>query len=540
MLWDVKPPGSQPAPDFGSVRASLSPFCLFSCHVTNNGRISLLAMSTRGSIVAQPAMAAVSAPHHVLAGPYIPPQDTPSRALMQGAGTPDKRPSSSGSDESVYIDAVESHDQNDSNTEPQPPEPAAAPVAASSATTPPITTPHRDVWGDPEPVPASTTNQLIFHRAPFAWGTIWRPYAWERRFFLVVPKLRRLVEQYLQLIDLTNRPVYEPRMVGRSPDDARPAVLVRCRDIEFKRIRNLFHAKAEGPLCLGKEPTLSSLIPWLDSQAERTAPSGPRLQLVYYRTTRSPFIPATLSKPLLVSLGVSKVACGGIVRYGERSATLGVAVDVGDKIGILTVDHLFPPEEAHQEEAHQRSSTSDDGSRCPNSPIFSDYDDGEYGDLDCPDAEPSRPLQHDSETADLTEISGAEEPEGEPARWEWKLLANSADPAVATYLDWALIYPESATPEASAVQLNTVLPTGNEGDAVILREMHRAPTFHLAPVYVVSGIRGVLGGQILQVASILPGGKADEESCQAWTVILDEPKSRGEHFPNRDSNVSSP
>ena len=249
------------------------------------------------------------------------------------------------------------------------------------------------------------------------------------------------------------------------------------------------------------------------------ASTKPRLQLVYYRTSSAPIIRHALSKPLSVSLGVSGIACSALIRYGERFATLGVALDVGGKIGILTVDHLFPSGEVHHLEANQGSPAFDGNSdHRPDSPSrFSDFDgssedDDEYKDLPCPD--------YDT-TADTTEVSGAEKVGGEPARWEWKLLANSADPASSAkaYLDWALTCPESTTTQASAIHLNTVFPTGNGRKGVVLREIQPAPSSHLAPVYMVSGIRGVLGGRILHTPSLLG-------SCQAWAVILDEPHGK--------------
>ncbi|KAK3896783.1 hypothetical protein C8A05DRAFT_20318, partial [Staphylotrichum tortipilum] len=534
-------------------------------------------------------MAAVAGPQHVLlAGPYLGNRDTLSCAPTQGVGAPDDPPSSPGSSGgSVYCDAVQSHDERGSDTETQvtqpshpsaaasatserggdaetqatqPSKPSQPSAAASTTTSAPITAPYGDVWDDYKPVPGSKTKKLIFRRASFEGGP-WTRDEWVTRFFFVARELEELVRTFLRLDDLTNRPVYDPRMVGTCPADARPAVVVTCCHADFKAIRNLFHAKAEGPLCLGNASTVSLLTSRFGLRTQETNPSIPRLQLVYFRTSGAPFTRNALSKPLLVALGTGSVACGGIIRYGARSATLGVALSVGGKIGLLTVDHLFPSGEFHQGEADELSSTFDVASSCPSLPSFSayddaededldlpftdygddegdedldldfpfpDYEDDEYEDLDCPDAEPSGPLHHDSEVADATELFREEEPGREPAQWEWKLLANSANPAnpgyLATqYLDWALTYPESTTLKASAICLNTIFTTGNGGGGVVLREMHEAPTSHLAPVYMVSGTRGILRGKILQTESLIPANHANQGPCQAWTMILDEP-----------------
>jgi hypothetical protein len=52
-----------------------------------------------------------------------------------------------------------------------------------------------------------------------------------------------------------------------------------------------------------------------------------------------------------------------------------------------------------------------------------------------------------------------------------------------------------------------------------------APVSHLAQVYIVSGIRGLLHGQILEGSSFLPASTG-RDSCEAWTVILKEPNGK--------------
>jgi hypothetical protein len=430
----------------------------------------------------------------------------------------------------VYCDAVQSQHSSDSVAEAQPPHPSSAALA-----TPPVTTVPGNVWNYSEPVPGSKRKKLIFYRAPFEWGQ-WTREQWQERFIFVKDKLEALVYKHLRLVDFTNRPVFSPRMVGTSPSEARPAVVVTCRDADFKNIRNLFHARAEEPLCLGRVPAVSQLRASFGRRAERTVSTIPRLQLVYYRTSTPPVTRHALRKPLAVSLGAGGAACGGIIRYGEQSATLGVALDVRGQPRILTVDHLFS-----SRETNPQSSAFDRDSSCPNLPSFlalADLDrtdsnslwedDDEYEDLAWPDDEFLGPHQLDSEMTDATQVYRTEDLEREPAQWEWKLWSNSSDPAspAAAYLDWALTYPESTTPEASGIYLNTVFPTGNENEGIVLSEIQSAPVYHLAPVYLVSGIRGFLSGQIIHAPSFLPANTAGKGSCEVWTVILNEPSGK--------------
>ncbi|KAK3301866.1 uncharacterized protein B0T15DRAFT_578106 [Chaetomium strumarium] len=67
-----------------------------------------------------------------------------------------------------------------------------------------------------------------------------------------------------------------------------------------------------------------------------------------------------------------------------------------------------------------------------------------------------------------------------------------------------------------------VFPRGQQSLGVVLRTCHEAPRSHLSPVYIVSGIRGILHGRIMAVPSLLPSYPG-KEPCRAWTVMLDDP-----------------
>ncbi|KAK4106356.1 hypothetical protein N658DRAFT_414266, partial [Parathielavia hyrcaniae] len=71
----------------------------------------------------------------------------------------------------------------------------------------------------------------------------------------------------------------------------------------------------------------------------------------------------------------------------------------------------------------------------------------------------------------------------------------------------------------SLAQVNNVFPGGNDSEPVLLRAFLESPPAHLAPVYIVSGMRGILRGQILSLASLLPSPSGGVD-CKAWTVVL--------------------
>ena len=293
-------------------------------------------MSSQSSVLTQSVTGVVPSGHQrVTARAYstaVSLSSTPTPT--QVSGPQDEPPSSPVSEVSLYCDAVQS--QHSSDAETQPPPPSSAPLSTNPATTAPD-----DVWNFSEPVPGSKAKKLIAYKAPFEWGQ-WPGQEWQERFFFVKDQLATLVYIYLRLIEFTTRPTYSARMVGASPSGARPALLVTCRDADFENIRKLFHSKAAEALCPGKVPAVSQLRASVGRRGARTGPAIPRLQMVYYRTA-TPVSQLTLTKPLAVSLGTGNTTCGAMIRYGERSATLGVTLDVRGEPRILTVDYLFSP-----------------------------------------------------------------------------------------------------------------------------------------------------------------------------------------------------
>jgi hypothetical protein len=383
------------------------------------------------------------------------------------------------------------------------------------------------------PVPGSKNNKLIYLKAPFRWGQ-WTEQQWHARYVVVKNALEAMVYNHLRLLDYA--PSYSPRMVGTCPADARPSIVVTCREVDFKNIRRLFRERAEVPLCLGSPSTLSKLRSRFGQHAVHRDQEIPRLRLVYYQTRKPPVIRCALEEPLLAYLGEGGVSCGGIIRYGERSATLGITLDIGDCRGILTVDHLFSAKETDQSLPDVAGESLD--FERPSTPVSLDSDqtganslwedDDEYDDLG-PDelSDPGCPP--------APEVSGPSSGPGvrttrldsEP----WNKLASSSQlTPSAAYLDWALTWPTSPSSNLSLSCVNTVFPDAHGSKGVVLATFQEKPSAHLAPVYIVSGIRGILHGQILSVPSFLPSFPWGE-SCEAWTVLFDAPYRKAHALP---------
>jgi hypothetical protein len=351
-------------------------------------------------------------------------------------------------------------------------------------------------------------------------GSSWTRDDWRRRAEFVQKVLTTLVDQHS---GLEHPPRYNPRMVGTCPLDARPSIVVVCRWADFKLVRNLFRRRAEVPLWLRTEQTGLFRGRQPGKEYKRSLPP---LQLVYFRVTETRLIQQALKTTHFVTLGDAGGSCGGNIRYGERSATLGVAVDVGHFCGILTVDHLFPSPKLSPSPSTLKGESSVSGSwGNPMSPGLGQppsldddlwADDDEYLDLDTDT--PPEPMALDSPTTAThspreAEIDGSE---------LWTRLDSSAEAIPPTaHFDWALAWPASAT-SLSLSLVNTVFPGGHGSEGVTLNTVQESPTAHLASVYMVSGIRGIVHGHIMAVASFLPSPAFSQRTfCSLWTVVLD-------------------
>lgn len=387
------------------------------------------------------------------------------------------------------------------------------------------------LWNYSIQVPKSKNCKLIYPKVAVELPP-WTREQWRQRFESVKTALETLVDRHLRLRDFTSRPTYSFRMAGSCPSDARPSVVIVCRDCDFKNIRTLFRKRAEDPLQLKNEK--GSPLAKLFSLGRGHERALPPLQLVYYRTLTAPVMRSALDEPLLVHLGKGDATCGGIIRCGEKAATLGVAVDISGTLAFLTVDHLFGiADEAGGSPLSPRDHGGLSDSESPSTPSWKDPDHGsassllwddddEYEDLDADDLVHMDPPSSEElailrkpQSARDTEIGSSEEPEV----WEKVVVSAHLDPSQ-PYLDWALTRPLSPATGIIPSLVNTVFPDGDRSHPVLLREYESSPSSHLADVYMVSGVRGILYGQIITAPTFLPSFSS-RASAKAWTVISD-------------------
>ncbi|KAH6867871.1 hypothetical protein B0T10DRAFT_419246, partial [Thelonectria olida] len=195
---------------------------------------------------------------------------------------------------------------------------------------------------------------------------------------------------------------------------------------------------------------------------------------------------------------------------------------------ILTVGHLFSPNGYLGSSLANKEKIPPPG--VPEASTLNDHnvvsrdalweDDDEYDDVDEDDSlDPGRAegdFFHERNSPGLPRLK--EEKTGRDLeQWERVVPPASLRPS-SPYLDWALTRPISH-PSLSPSLTNAFFPDGPGGRHVFLDHFPHPPPSHLASVYLVSGVRGVLHGQILAGSSFLPSFPG-QDYCEAWTIIL--------------------
>ncbi|KAK8112822.1 hypothetical protein PG984_013348 [Apiospora sp. TS-2023a] len=285
----------------------------------------------------------------------------------------------------------------------------------------------------------------------------------------------------------------------------------------------------------------------------------------------------TLRKPLEASCNEDGTVCGATIRFGGACATLGVVFDLGPEHmsrAFMTVNHLFGrpiPESLPSPEKLCRSTNNsdtsslfyvhnrDDGLNIP----WEDNDEYE----DDSDKEDTTEIDRMPTTGAITDVKSEQASDTDIAMQFSELPASGApnfvkpkqaiSPSLNTpqksmlsqsvrnepweviephtplstqspYLDWALTRPRSTQAKMHNYSVNIFYPHGYKGEKAISLDTYEiSPTNHLASIYMLSR-RGIIHGQIITAPSFLPPIFPGQESCEVWTIILE----------NRDSIVA--
>lgn len=372
----------------------------------------------------------------------------------------------------------------------------------SSAAESPVAQPTADPYTCMIPVPGNKYGKQIYPLAPVQSST-WTEKDYDKRFRFVKTELRSTVNQDPKLRDLAPHICYELRMVGVNPELAVPSIVItcNCQARDMRSLQSLF-ARAEDKLYLRE----GSLKDCLFKARPRTIP---RLPLVYYLSKRGPLIRMASDESITAYFGNDWTYCGGLIKYQGASATLGLSLRIDDINAHLTVDHLFSRPSL---EPDSIPALEDPPSDAPDNSSLSD-DEYDFEDIAEGDTEGKTP-DSTSPEADMTTKHSE----------QWELITVTPDPS-SPYLDWLLARPQLQieSPYLSVGYINAFFLDGPGGRAVSINRIRDEPRVHLAPVYMISGVRGVLRGRILASSTFL-GSPHGQDDCEVWTVVMDSPQ----------------
>lgn len=249
----------------------------------------------------------------------------------------------------------------------------------------------------------------------------------------------------------------------------------------------------------------------------------PPFRLVYCRTDSDPCLRHASEMTLTAALKSSSTLCGSLVYYEGRTATITLVLDVDGVDRILTVDHIKGPQDvsdtflASSFNFHDsEESTLNEDDYVEMGPLWIDDDEEEEVEAAVLPSAPSCPnsLQYLPTNTQKQAISSIREmrPVSLPVQLDTS----------APYLDWMFLEDD---PDALALKRCNLVHLPGHIEPTMLKHVAKEPRIHAVPVYVVSGVRGILKGRLLGVPTYIGSGPG-QRLCEAWTVVLDDQLGR--------------
>jgi hypothetical protein len=192
------------------------------------------------------------------------------------------------------------------------------------------------------------TDQFIYPRA-----TISTEY--KERYPQLVDFFKRAVDNHKTLKHHAKDINYDLRLCGSSPTSALPSIVVFCffhAEAVFKALRSLFdcrHIRRQYQL---ENSFASSKFHFISikSRPLSSSPSIVPFKLLYWRHSSSPTDRRAAMAQVHSENSSPLTMCGSLVKYGDRTSTLGLLVNVDSRLYGLTVDHLFSSQGAKRDE----------------------------------------------------------------------------------------------------------------------------------------------------------------------------------------------
>ncbi|KAK4448737.1 hypothetical protein QBC34DRAFT_102368 [Podospora aff. communis PSN243] len=387
------------------------------------------------------------------------------------------------------------------------------PMSDSDALPPTVTTsPSQDATqlGQPDPskrayrIPDRIRGEELY-RYPHAKIELerWTDDDLQTRFNFVADELHDAMKSHPGLAGDIRFTSFTFEMVGVSAEKARPCIIVFCRKEPqfFAKLTACFEKRARKILYRDKK-----------------APPVPPLRIVYYRIDYDPVSRKAADTMVLARHLNETTWCGSLVQFGARTATLGLTIQVGELVGVLTVDHLFSPESCEASADVEDVDMTEDEIHAmatdETSALWID-DAGDYLDTSEDDEPPTPEGSSYGVEAPMTLADASPASSGPLEMWE-RIIPPRELPRSEPYLDWSL----TRMTNGSMLQHgNFILPEGEKHPIALTKFSTQARPDHRS-VYIVSGMRGTLRGS-LSAGSALLGSGPGRQLCEAWAVFLD-------------------
>lgn len=330
------------------------------------------------------------------------------------------------------------------------------------------------------------------------------------QFEVVQERLKEIVDKDEVLRHRGKSIMYNLHMVGTEPLLAVPTVVVECTLKDQKRIRDAFNRHS-----------IDNFHCYHESKSLRKSISGPRkipppFRLVYRVGFGDPYEQKASETQFSISLSHDSTLCGSLVSFQGRSATLALTLEVNSEYMILTAGHLKSTPESSvastTESNHDDEVNLNGNDVVQHVPLWVD-DDDEY-DMEAAALQPlpaRSPSLNDSNSAYANDrvVSSLQ---------DMRTVELGADLGLSQPdLDWMLLKYEDS---AFCVHQPNLMYLPGQPEPILLKDIAEKPRMHAVPVFVVSGVRGVIKGRMLGMPTFI-GSRPYQKSCKAWSVVLD-------------------
>ncbi|OBR10537.1 hypothetical protein CH63R_06229 [Colletotrichum higginsianum IMI 349063] len=175
------------------------------------------------------------------------------------------------------------------------------------------------------------------------WPRLTFPTAYySRRFEVVIEHFKKAVDKHDRLQDVAHNINYHPARVGPTPEEAKPSILVLCRQEDTSDLVSLFDSELLARIQCASHSRLR-LPSVISGTRTRTGITLPDFWVYYYPSATNPTTRNAASDIEFsdVHLSSSITFCGALVEYNGRKATIGLTIEIDGMSRLLTVEHLF-------------------------------------------------------------------------------------------------------------------------------------------------------------------------------------------------------